>query len=349
MLFLAAIAVLSLLIAYYVAKGSQPGQKSQIGETPAGPVASPAFISPVSPLTFSSPVPTNSVVVRDVDLIQTTADSGIRLYESGDYQEALKTFNNVIDMDPGYPLGYDMRGTIYVALNDYEHALNDYNKALELDPTFAQAFYNRGRVYSLLKKYDQALSDLQQSIKHDAAHFGYRANGNIGLIYYQQGQYQKALDAFAASTAYDSSKADVFYLRGETYTALGNYEAAVTDYQSAVSRYPQYDSAYQSLGYAYYKLAQYDKAVEALKQAQNISPTGAVAHLYLALVYVATDKLDSSTAEISGAATTFSALSPEDQKFIYNRVAADLKTWGQQNPDKATEVDSIIARLPQPQ
>jgi len=212
-----------------------------------------------------------------------------------------------------------------------------------------QLYYNRGRVYSLLKRYDEAVADFQMSIKLDAPDFGYRANGNIGLIYYKQGQYDKALAALDASIASTDAKADAFYLRGETYTALSKYEAAIADYQSAVSRFPQYDSAYQSLGYAYYKTAQYAKAVEALDQALGISPTSAVAHLYLVLVYVATDKLDSSTAEISLAATTFSTLPPEDQKSIYSRVATDLKTWGQQNPGKAKEVDSIIARLPQPQ
>jgi tetratricopeptide (TPR) repeat protein len=350
-LFLLAIAVLAFLITYYVAKGSQPGQKSQIGETPTGPVASPAFTSPVSPLTFSSPVPTNSIVIRDLNLIQSTAESGVSLYESGNYTEALKAFNSVIDMSPDDPMPYDMRGTIYTALNDYEHALNDYDKAIALDPTFAQAFYNRGRVYGFLKKYDEALSDLQQSIKFDAARFGYRANGNIGLIYHEQGQYQKALNAFAVSVAYDSTKPDVFYLRGETYTAFGKYDAAITDYQSAISRFPQYDSAYQGLGYAYYKLGQYDKAIEALNHAVEISPNSPAAHLYLALVYLAQNDASRAKTEVSQGAktfTTFTALSQEDRQLIYTRVTADLKAFAQKNPDKAADVESMVKQIPAP-
>jgi hypothetical protein len=71
--------------------------------------------------------------------------------------------------------------------------------------------------------------------------------------------------------------------------------------------------------------------------------------LYLALVDVATDRLDDATEQISQATAAFSTLPPEDQKSIYNRVVADLGTWGQQHPDKAKEVESITARLPRPQ
>jgi tetratricopeptide (TPR) repeat protein len=357
-IFLAAAGVLALVLALYLTGRSQTGQAVKPSALPSTPSPSntPTAVSsspvlPISPVSPVSPlsVPSQAVVPGiKVSSAQTVADSGIRLYESGNYQEALKTFNKVVEMDPGYSLAYDMRGTIYVALNDYEQALNDYDKAIELDPAFAQAFYNRGRVYAMLKKYNQALNDLQQSIKLDPVLFGYRGNGNIGLIYYQQGQYQKALDAFAASIAFDSNKADAFYLRGETYTALGKYEAAITDYQSAISRFASYGLAYQSLGYAYYKTAQYDEAAEALNQAVSISPDSPTAHLYLALVDVATDKPDSATGEVSRAAAAFSTLPSEEQQALYSRVTADLKAVAQADPGKAKAVESIIAGLPQP-
>ncbi len=354
LIFLAAAAAVSLALALYLTRGPQTEQAVRTGALPptagAATGVSPSPVAPISPLSPVSPVQATPIPKRVVQAtVQSTAERGLQLYQSGNYTEALKVFNTVAEMQTDDPLVYDTRGSIYTALNDYEHALSDYNRAIQLNPDMAQAYYNRGRVYSLLKRYDEAVADFQMATKLDGRSFGYRANGNIGLIYYQQGQYDKALTAFDASIASADVKADAFYLRGETYIALAKYELAVTDYESAVGRYPQYSSAYQGLGYAYYKLTQYDKAVEALNQALSISPADAVAHLYLALVYVATDKLDSSTAEVSSAAATFSALPPEDQKSIYSRVAADLKTWGQQHPGQAKEVDSIIARLPQPQ
>ncbi len=360
-IFLAVVAVISLVLAIYLTRGPQPGQEARTGvltSTPNTPAvassststpspASPALpISPVSPLnpTSAPPEPTKPTASE----IQSVAENGLQLYQSGNYTAALEAFDTVVKATPDDAAAYDMRGSIYAALNDNERALSDYDQAIQLNPSLAQAYYNRGRVYGLLKRYDQAIADLEKSIALDSTSFSYRANGNLGLIYYQQGQYEKALTALNASTSSKNAKADAFYLRGETNTALGQYEAAITDYQSAIDRFASYDLAYQGQGYAYYKMAQYDKAVEALKHAVDISPDSPTAHLYWALVDVATDKPDSATGEVSRAAATFAALPPEEQRSLYSRVSADLKAAAQQDSGKAKVVEAIIAGLPQP-
>ncbi len=226
--------------------------------------------------------------------------------------------------------------------------MKDYDQAIELDPSLAQAYYNRGRVYSLLKRYDEALSDLEKSIQLDSHNFGYRAMGNIGLIYHRTGEYEKALEAFEASISYDDTKADVFYLKGETYTAIEDYQAAINAYEAALARLPSYDAAYESLGYAYYKTDQYDKAAEALNHALEIYPDSPVAHSYLALVHLATDDVESAETEISRVASSFSTLLQEEQELVYARVASELKAFAQGNTDKAAEVDTIINLMPQP-
>ena len=344
----------SLLIAFYFLKGSQYEQTGKTGQVPPSPVISATattstFTSPVSPLAPFSPVPTNPLptLPSDPALIEMAARRGQQLYERGSYEEALKLFNTVVEADPGNPKVYDARGSVYTALNDYTHALDDYNKAVELDPSFAQAYYNRGRVYSLLREYDQALADLQKSVNLDAPHFGYRADGNIGLIYHRQGKYDKALEAYTASITYNSANGDVFFLRGETYTALENYPAAIADYEAAVARFPRYDLAYQSLGYAYYRTGKNDKASEALKQAIEIAPDSPGAHFYLALVDVTTGDFGSATAAMSQAVDASSKLPPEDRKFLYTRVTADLKIFAKENPDRATAVESMLKLMPQ--
>ncbi len=355
LIFLAGLAALSLGVAFYLTGGFQKGQAVKTEASPTAlavsTVASPSPVAlPVSPLSPVSPVPTtpSTSAGLDADMAMSMLQSAVQLHEAGNNEQALETLNNMLKADANNPLAYDLRGTIYTASKDYDRALSDYDRAIELEPSFAQAYYNRGRIYSLLKRYDEALADLQMSAKLDPATFGYRANGNIGLVYFKQGQYDKALAAFDSSVASKDAAADAFYLRGETYTALGKYEAAIADYQSAISRFARYDLAYQSLGYVYYKTAQYDKAAEALNQAIGISPDSPTAHLYLALVDVATDKPDNATGEVSRAAAALSTLPLDEQQSLYSRVTADLKAVAQQNPGKAKAVESLMAGLPQP-
>jgi tetratricopeptide (TPR) repeat protein len=303
--------------------------------------------SPTSPLSPISSALTPTVVpALELKKIELIYEQGLRSYDSGDYSAAIETFNEVLSLNPQFVDGYNFRGNAYAALGDYENALNDYTKAIEVDPLLPHSYYNRGRIYSFLKKYSEALSDLQKSIELDSANFTYRANGNIGLIYHRQGDYQKALEAFEKAIAADNTKADTFYYRGETYTALENYEAAISDYQAAITRFTPYDLAYQSLGYAYYKTDQFDQARQALHQAISISPNSAAAHFYLALVDLAAGDMETATATISKASTLLNELPPEQQTAIHDKVLAELGAFAEKNPNKREAAQSLIDLIP---
>ncbi len=352
LIFLAVVAVISLGLAFFLTRGTQKGPDVQTGVLPptAGAASSVSLspvspVSPVSPLNLTTAPPGTAPLSQEA--LQSMVEKGEALYKSGAYTEALKNFEAVVEADPRNPHSYDARGSVYTALGDYTHALDDYNKAVELDSSFAQSYYNRGRVFSMLKEYDQALADLEKSVQLDAPHFGYRANGNIGLIYHRQGKYDKALEAYTASIGYNEANADVFFLRGETYTALEQYEAAIADYQNAITRFPRYASAYQSLGYAYYKTGKNDKAIEELKRAIEIVPDGPGAHFYLALADLATGDLGGASAAMSQAVDASLKLPQEDREFLYTRVTTDLKTFAKENPERAATVESMLKLMPQ--
>lgn len=328
-----------------------PLPASKVTATPLSlPVISNSAEVPQSPLSPLSPVaisPTSNLT--DSEVLNQLFDTGLGYYEAKEYDKALEAFNKTLALDPHYARGLDARGTVYNALGDPEKALADYNKAIEADSLYPPPYYNRGRLYSQQKKYDAAIADLQKSIELAPLFFGYRANGNIGLIYHQQGEYAKALDAFATAISYDDSKADTYYLRGETYTAMENYETAISDYQAALDRFPNYSQAYQGLGYASYKIGQFDQAREALNKALEISPNSPVTHFYLMLVYLATDQLGQAQAEVSQAMDSIGTLSKEEQNSLFKRVLANLETFGQENPAKARDIEALVKLIPEPQ
>ncbi len=314
------------------------------------PIVSNSAGVPQSPLSPLSPVAVSPILnLADPDVLSQLFDTGLGYYEAKEYDKALEAFNKTLALDPHYARGLDARGTVYNALGDSEKALADYNKAIETDPLYPPPYYNRGRLYGLQKKYDAAIADLQQSIELAPLFFGYRANGNIGLIYHQQGEYAKALEAFATAISYDDSKADTYYLRGETYTAMENYEAAISDYQAALNRFPNYNQAYQGLGYASYKMGQLDQAQEALNKALEISPNSPLTHFYRMLVYLATDQVSQAQAEVSQGMDNIGALSEEEQNLLFKRVLADLETFAKENPTKARDAKALTDLIPEPQ
>lgn len=352
-IFLLAIVIIAVVIAVYLINNTKKNEEeAKIRDTPvASIIPSSALTSPASsPLSPLSPLPKATLAPRpNSETLKLMLEQGVELYERGEYAASLEIISDLLAYNSSDFLAYNVRGNVYTALGDYENALGDYSRSIEIQPFFPHAYYNRGRINSFLDRYDEALSDLQESIELDPVSFGYRANGNIGLIYHKLGEYDKALEAFESSISYNKDeKADVYYFRGETYTALENYEAAIADYQAAIARFSRYNPAHQSLGYVYYKNGQFDEAFNALNQALEISPNSPITHFYLALVYLATDETDSAKAEVSQAMDSITTLSEEEQDFIAARVLADLETFAQDNPDQAEEVKSIINLIPEP-
>lgn len=343
-----------IIIAFWLINGStdQPlNQTPTVDSEKATPaaIAPTSLLSPTSPTSPLSPLPASPVLTpADQEAIQAMLQKGIQLQENGEYEAAIDVFDKILADYPNDILAYNARGAVYTALANYQKALDDFTRAIELEPTFAPAYYNRGRVYGLMKKYDEAFVDLEKSIAISPHEFGYRANGNIGLIYHQLGEYDKALEAFGEAIAFTDTKADTYYLRGETYTALKNYEAAIDDYQAAITRFPRYDLAYQSLGYAYYKTGQFEPAFEALNKALDISPDSPTAHFYLALLHLATGNPNEASAAIKQAIKSINALPKEERNFLLSRVLTDLETFAQDHPAQVETVESLIDMIPEP-
>jgi tetratricopeptide (TPR) repeat protein len=335
---IAVIFIIALVGIFYLWQAE--GQKGDFAPKSIISVMSSSVLSPISPARSRTPTP-----FPDPRIIQSFMDKGQQLSQAGDYKGAIETFNQALALDPKLAVAYNERGNAYTSMGSYQEALIDYSKAIEIDPLYPYPYYNRGRIYSFLQKYDEAILDLQKSAELIPSEFGYRAYGNIGLIYHQQGEYDQALKAFEKSISYNNNKADVFYLRGETYTALQDYQAAISDYQAALERFPQYNLAYQSLGYAYFKEGQFSKASEVLNQSLGISPDNPTTYFYLMLVDIATNNFDNAKIQAAQANKLLNNLSQEERALILLRVSANLEILAKENPN-TKEIQAIINILP---
>jgi tetratricopeptide (TPR) repeat protein len=331
---------------------SQNSLNSSVTVAPTMPLttsaSSPVIAPLVSPILPASPLGLSANNDEVDPEVEAMIQEGISLYERQDYQAALTILDEALTRDPHNLIAHNTKASVYSALKDYDRAIAEYTQTIDLQPMFAPAFYNRGRVYGFLKKYDEAIFDFKTSSDLHPGEFGYRAYGNIGLIYHQQGKYDQALEAFAKAISFDDTKADTYYLRGQTYTAMENYELAIADYQAATSRFPNYDLAYQGLAYAYYKTGQVDQAQAALQQAMAITPNSPVSHFYQALIHLADKEADQAKSEASQAMDSIGALSEDEQKSLFTRILTELDIVTQKNPGQEKIIKEIVNLIPQP-
>jgi len=95
--------------------------------------------------------------------VKTHVDKGIANCETGNFDQALKDFNEGLKLKPNDPALLDYRGTVYRCKGQNEKAIQDFNKAMEIDPKFARAYRNRAMVYFDKGDFDKSLEDLKKA------------------------------------------------------------------------------------------------------------------------------------------------------------------------------------------
>jgi tetratricopeptide (TPR) repeat protein len=90
---------------------------------------------------------------------------GIDEHMAGQYQNAIKYYRKVIELNPNYKGIYYNIGLSKVKLKDYEGAILEYNKELELNPENPIAFNNRANAKVNLEDFTGALQDYNKALE----------------------------------------------------------------------------------------------------------------------------------------------------------------------------------------
>lgn len=91
--------------------------------------------------------------------------SGIHKSKYGDFDGAIKDYNEAIKLSQNYAKAYYNRGYAKFLKNYFCGALKDYNKAIELNSKYDKAYNNRGLIKFLISENLEAIKDLNEAIK----------------------------------------------------------------------------------------------------------------------------------------------------------------------------------------
>ncbi len=91
----------------------------------------------------------------------------------------------------------------------------------------------------------------------------------------EQGEMERALEAFEKAVRLDSNDAVALLNLAYTYDRQGRTEEAIAEYQRAIELSPNNLLAYNNLGVLYDKMGQYDEAIGEFQRALAIDPTDA--------------------------------------------------------------------------
>lgn len=160
------------------------------------------------------------------------------------YNKAIELLNKALKIKPDYDAIYlyFSLGYVYDRLNQLEKAIYYYKECLKLNPDYIAAIHNIARIYHIQGEKEKAIVYYTHAAKlaPEAADLPYF---NIGLCYYDEGQYNEAIEAFKKSIKTLESKSEptsatdpnwwkeTYYYLGLCYLKIGEVGSAIEQYK----------------------------------------------------------------------------------------------------------------------
>ncbi len=98
----------------------------------------------------------------------TTAEQELRrareLAERGDAEQALATFDGLVERHPDYAEGWNQRAIMRFLIGDVGGALADVDRVLSLEPRHFGALSGRGQCYLRMERYREALDAFEAAL-----------------------------------------------------------------------------------------------------------------------------------------------------------------------------------------
>jgi tetratricopeptide (TPR) repeat protein len=90
---------------------------------------------------------------------------GTELMQYGDYNYALRVFDNIIVADPKWSEAWNKRATVYFLMSQFKNSLNDIDKVLNIEPRHFGALSGQARIFIKLQEYEKAIKSIESALK----------------------------------------------------------------------------------------------------------------------------------------------------------------------------------------
>ncbi len=143
----------------------------------------------VTPTESPSPAETisESMRVRSDRLIA----EGERLYEDGRFEEAIKMYDEVLEIDDTNISALNGKAECLVSLKKWEEALVVLNRLLTVDPDHVNGLLVRSRVHLMMGNADMALADTRRATKNSP--FTFRTNFDMAISLIEAQKYDEGI------------------------------------------------------------------------------------------------------------------------------------------------------------
>lgn len=202
----------------------------------------------------------------DDTLAEAHANSGaLAMFYDFDWMTAEREYKRAIELDPNYPLSYELYSYLLSVTGRLDEAITTINRGREADPLSVLLSSDAGQAYYWARRYDEAIKQYRQSIQMDpndpATYLG------LGIVHEQKGMYDEAVASYEKAISVSRRASYLLGPLGHALAASGRRAEAlkILDELKAMSR-KEYVSPYD-LAILYTGLGEKEKAIAQLNKA----------------------------------------------------------------------------------
>lgn len=193
-------------------------------------------------------------------------------------KRALEEFQQAIELDPNFALGYVGLADSYLLLEDYadvprEEALPKAKtavlRALQIDDTLAEAHTSLASVYEESWDWKNSAEEYRRAISlnpnYPTAHHWYSINLKV------RGEYDDAMTEILRAQELDPLSVIIGHNVAVTHLTKNEIDPAVEKFKNVIELDPSFPTAHHYLGFAYLRQGRHDEAIIEFQTAVDLS------------------------------------------------------------------------------
>lgn len=212
-------------------------------------------------------------LATDADVIKVAL---AELYlRQGDYERSNAYYDTVDQDSPFYRISHLEKASNLSRLEKTEAAIEELKALIELDPSDLSGYMVIGSIYNREKRYREAADIYDRAVGIIGIPQNHHWNlfFRRGIAYERLKEWEKAEPNFKKSLELSADQPEVLNYLGYSWIDQGiNLDEGMEMIRKAVELRPRSGFIVDSLGWAHYRLGQYEEAVRELERAVDLMP-----------------------------------------------------------------------------
>ena len=165
-----------------------------------------------------------------------------------------------------------------------DNSIQEFTKAITIYDYYPNVYPCLALAYQYKKDYKNSINSYETALKMEV-HFTSEQFYNLGSVYAESGQPNKALSCFDSAIRYNPGFGEAYNNRGNTLSGLSRYQEAFSDYKKAIELGTKIAVVYKNMGSGYANLKQYQEAIKCFNKSIELDSSDIENFKFLGMVY----------------------------------------------------------------